>query len=350
VSFCSSDFLGPYRKAGERVRAKGRADRDVRGIAAAGDQHPADARSIIASIKGVPLATDMGFEPGGEIHRRVRDRYADIAQIAGAVSRRDVHAATESDGEVGVIPADASAIAESFPSRPACARVFVAKGEPQWKGGSTYGGDFYDFVVAVERCLRTCLPEVRDELPVSSSAIGDGLRRHWASIREMAGDLRLLSDQFLVNANQISGELPKCILRGPAGPTSGGAQSLDSLVGFVDQPLQGGLELIVPPGPGHNLAQCPRRETPVILTDLSEGGHLLPEGFLVVIFGHMAPWALGAYGDYGCALAPIPVLRELATATERSECSTISAASFPRIHASIWAATRSAAAINTASS
>jgi hypothetical protein len=60
--------------------------------------------------------------------------------------------------------------------------------QPQWKGGSKYGGDFYDFVVAVERCLRTCLPEVRDELPVSSSAIGYALKRHWTSIREMAGE------------------------------------------------------------------------------------------------------------------------------------------------------------------
>ena len=40
--------------------------------------------------------------------------------------------------------------------------------EPQWKGGSTYGGDFYDFVIAVERCLRDRVPGVRDELPVSS--------------------------------------------------------------------------------------------------------------------------------------------------------------------------------------
>jgi hypothetical protein len=65
--------------------------------------------------------------------------------------------------------------------------------EPQWKGGSRYGGDFYEFLVAVERCLRTSLPEVRDELPVSSGAIGDGLRRHWASIREMAGEKSLPS-------------------------------------------------------------------------------------------------------------------------------------------------------------
>jgi hypothetical protein len=60
--------------------------------------------------------------------------------------------------------------------------------QPQWKGGSKYGGEFYDFMIAVERCLRTCLPEVRDELPKSSSAVGDGLRKKWTSIRKMAGE------------------------------------------------------------------------------------------------------------------------------------------------------------------
>jgi hypothetical protein len=61
--------------------------------------------------------------------------------------------------------------------------------KPQWKGGSKYGGDFYDFVIAVERCLRAALPQVRDELPVSSpSAVGDGLRKKWIAIRKMAGE------------------------------------------------------------------------------------------------------------------------------------------------------------------
>src|SRR5438270_2667155 len=104
------NFLRHYRKAAERVRTKCRADCDIGRIATAGNQHPPDARDVVARIKSVPLATYIGFEPGCEIHRRVRDWYADIAQITRAVPRRDAHTATERDREVSKVPADASAI------------------------------------------------------------------------------------------------------------------------------------------------------------------------------------------------------------------------------------------------
>jgi hypothetical protein len=35
-------------------------------IATAGDQHPADARDVVARVEDVPLATEIGFEPGCE--------------------------------------------------------------------------------------------------------------------------------------------------------------------------------------------------------------------------------------------------------------------------------------------
>src|SRR5208283_5739439 len=111
----------------ERVRTKGRADRDIRCITAAGNQHPADARDVVARVKGVPLAADIGFEPGREIHRRVRERHPDIAEITGAISRRYIHAATEGDGKVREIPADPGAVAESFPRRSTGARMLIAE-------------------------------------------------------------------------------------------------------------------------------------------------------------------------------------------------------------------------------
>jgi hypothetical protein len=63
-SFYRCDFFGQYRKAVERIRTESRADRDISGVATAGDQHPADARGVVARVKGVPLATEIGFEPG----------------------------------------------------------------------------------------------------------------------------------------------------------------------------------------------------------------------------------------------------------------------------------------------
>src|SRR3984893_3393802 len=127
-SFFRGDFLGHHSKAAQSVRAECRSNCNIRRIAAAGDQHAADAGDVVARIKGVPGATEVGFEPGCEIHRRVRDRHADIAKITRAVSRRDVHAATEGDSEVSIVPADAGAIAVSLPGRPGGARVFIAEG------------------------------------------------------------------------------------------------------------------------------------------------------------------------------------------------------------------------------
>src|SRR5689334_21106871 len=81
----------------------------------------------MARVERVPLAADIGFEPGREIHRSVRDRHPDIAEIAGAIASRDVHAAAERDRQVSKVPADAGAIAVSFPRCPGGARVFVAE-------------------------------------------------------------------------------------------------------------------------------------------------------------------------------------------------------------------------------
>ena len=49
--------------------------------------------------------------------RAVRRRHADVAEIAGAVARRNVHAATERDGEVRVVAAHAGPVVDRPPMR-----------------------------------------------------------------------------------------------------------------------------------------------------------------------------------------------------------------------------------------
>ena len=70
-----------------------------------------------ARVEGIPAAVEVGLEPGGEIHRARIHRHADVAQVTGAVPRGDIHAATEGDGEVRVIAADAGPLLESLPGR-----------------------------------------------------------------------------------------------------------------------------------------------------------------------------------------------------------------------------------------
>ena len=99
------------------------------GRGAAGDQHASDARDIVASVEGIPVAVKVGLKPGGEIHRAIRRRHADIAQVTGAVTRGDIHTATEGDGEVRVIAADAGPLLESLPGRLRGAGVLVTEGD-----------------------------------------------------------------------------------------------------------------------------------------------------------------------------------------------------------------------------
>ncbi len=64
----------------------------------------------MAGVHRVPVAAEIDLEPGAEIHRRRVRRHADIAEIAGAVARRDVHAAAKRDREMGEVAADAGPV------------------------------------------------------------------------------------------------------------------------------------------------------------------------------------------------------------------------------------------------
>src|SRR3954451_1925229 len=57
----------------------------------------ADAGNVVAGIERIPAAAEIDLEPGAEIHRIRLRRNADVAQITGAIARRDVHAATQRD-------------------------------------------------------------------------------------------------------------------------------------------------------------------------------------------------------------------------------------------------------------
>ncbi len=54
---------------------------------------------------------------------------ADVAEIAGAIARRNVHAAAEGDGEVRVVATDAIAFRIGLPGRLGRTRMLVAEGD-----------------------------------------------------------------------------------------------------------------------------------------------------------------------------------------------------------------------------
>src|SRR6266540_3260541 len=83
------NLLGDHLEARQRARTKRGQDRSVGGITPACHQDTTDARVIMAGIEGVPAAAEIDFEPRAEIHRRRVRWHADVAEIAGAVARRD---------------------------------------------------------------------------------------------------------------------------------------------------------------------------------------------------------------------------------------------------------------------
>src|SRR5882757_928792 len=122
-------LVGPYPEARQCGGTEGVAERDVSGVAATRNQHPADARRVVARVEGMPLPVEEYLEPGREIHRLVHRGHTDVAEVPGAVARRNVHAATEGNGKMREITADADPLVKGFQSSPGHARVFIAERE-----------------------------------------------------------------------------------------------------------------------------------------------------------------------------------------------------------------------------
>ena len=63
------DLIGAHEEALEDVGAESRGNRDVRRVAAARDENPADAGRVVAGVERVPATSEEGIEPAREIHR-----------------------------------------------------------------------------------------------------------------------------------------------------------------------------------------------------------------------------------------------------------------------------------------
>src|ERR1700730_12690401 len=113
----------------QRVGAEGVGDRHVSCIAPLSDQHAAYSRHVVPRIECVPSPAKIGLEPAGEIHWAIGRWYADVPKVAGAIARRNVHAAAERDGEVRVVATHTLAFIEDLPGRHRWARMLVAEGD-----------------------------------------------------------------------------------------------------------------------------------------------------------------------------------------------------------------------------
>jgi CRISPR/Cas system-associated exonuclease Cas4 (RecB family) len=106
------DFVGPDYERRELMHTEGRREGGVGSIAAARHKDAANTRDIMARVEGIPLSAQEDLRPGAAIHRVWRRRHADVAEIASAVTGRDVHAPTQGDGQMHEIAADTDTLAQ----------------------------------------------------------------------------------------------------------------------------------------------------------------------------------------------------------------------------------------------
>src|SRR3984957_21103220 len=85
-------LLGHHLKARKVGDPEGSRYCDVRGVTTAAHDNAADAGMVVTRIYGVPTAIEKDFGPAAEIHGIGIDRNADVAKIAGAIPRGNVHA------------------------------------------------------------------------------------------------------------------------------------------------------------------------------------------------------------------------------------------------------------------
>ena len=102
---------------------------DVGGIPSLRNEDPPKPDSVISRIEGEPALAEINLHPSRKVHRRIRWRKTDIADIAGAIARGNVEAAAERDREVREVTADANALGIGLGCRAGGACVFIAENE-----------------------------------------------------------------------------------------------------------------------------------------------------------------------------------------------------------------------------
>ncbi len=106
---------------------KGCHKRDIGCVTAARNGDAPDARHIMARVEDEPPSIEKDFEPSVVIHwSRVR-RHAYVAQKPIGVTRWNVHAAAQSDGEMGEVAANAHPLLIGFIGGAGGAGILIAE-------------------------------------------------------------------------------------------------------------------------------------------------------------------------------------------------------------------------------
>ena len=75
----------------------------------------------------MPLAVQIDLHPRGKVTGRMWQRLTYVTEISGAVPRGDIHAAAQSNGQMGKVATDAHTLGQGLRSRARVPGKMIAK-------------------------------------------------------------------------------------------------------------------------------------------------------------------------------------------------------------------------------
>jgi hypothetical protein len=84
---------------------------------------------VVTRVYRVPTAIEKDFGPGAEIHGIGINRNADVAELAGAIPRGNVHAPAERYGEMREVAAYANAFVHGIARAAGGARIRITEAD-----------------------------------------------------------------------------------------------------------------------------------------------------------------------------------------------------------------------------
>ena len=78
-------------------------------------------------VNGVPTTIEKDFGPAAEIHGIGINRNADVAEVASAISRGNIHAPTERDGEMREVAAYTNAFVHGIARAAGWTRIGITE-------------------------------------------------------------------------------------------------------------------------------------------------------------------------------------------------------------------------------
>src|SRR6202000_476409 len=82
---------------------------------------------VVPGVEGKPSPTEEHLEPGAEVHGRRIARYSDVAQIARAIARRNIHAPAQRDRQMSKDATDADPFLMAFGCGAVAPRVLITE-------------------------------------------------------------------------------------------------------------------------------------------------------------------------------------------------------------------------------